>query len=402
MRGRLLYVIGSLDVGGAEQHLLQLLPQLKARGYQPAIYTIGLEGVLAPKFVAKGINVYSPPLANYLQSLPSPLGRLILLLISVSRLFVLLLTLRPAVVHFFLPEAYLVGGLVSLLIPGLCRVMSRRSLDFYQARCQLLARIERWLHQKMNTILGNSRAVNRQLRGEGVLEDRLGLIYNGLDMSAFEVAFDKKHVRNEFGLTLEGLVFISVANLISYKGHEDLLKAFGMVKDRLPLDWTLLCIGRDTGIGDDLQALAEDLSIASHIRWMGLRQDVIKLLQLSDIGLLASHQEGFSNAILEGMAAGLPMIVTDVGGNSEAVLNGQTGLVVPPHQSTALGDAIVELAMNRGRISTMGMMGRARIYEFFSLNDCVDRYENLYMGLLGKKCSTTSEIISGQDSKGII
>jgi len=168
------------------------------------------------------------------------------------------------------------------------------------------------------------------------------------------------------------------------------------------LDWTLLCIGRDTGIGNDLQVLARDLSIASHIRWMGLRQDVIKLLQLSDIGLLASHQEGFSNAILEGMAAGLPMIVRDVGGNSEAVLNGQTGLVVPPHQSTALGDTIVELAMNRGRISTMGMMGRARIYEFFSLNDCVDRYENLYMGLLGKKFSTTSEIISGQDSKGII
>ena len=197
-------------------------------------------------------------------------------------------------------------------------------------------------------------------------------------------------------------MLILIANLIPYKGHEDLLNALAMIKDRLPEDWTLLCVGRDNGIGDDLQSTARDLSISSNVHWMGLRNDAIQLLRLSDIGLMCSHQEGFSNSILEGMAAGLPMIVTDVGGNSEAVLHDQTGYVVPPHQPKAMAEAIVELALDQERISVMGTMGRTRISEFFSLNGCIDRYENLYMGLLGKSSGSVSEIISGQESKGTV
>lgn len=402
MRDRLLFIIGKLDIGGAERHLLLVLPQLQKRGFQLSVYTLSSQGVLTPEFISAGIPVYTPPMADYFDMLPKLLGKPLLLLVSLFRLLSLLLVQRPKVVHFFLPEAYLVGGLVSLSIPGLRRVMSRRSLNNYQLRFPLLARMERWLHPHMDVILGNSQSVTQQLTMEGIAEDRLGLIYNGLDTSLFNVPFDKVTMRTELGLSSNGLVLILIANLIPYKGHDDLLNALAMIKDRLPEDWILLCVGRDNGIGDDLQSMARDLSIYSNVRWMGLRNDVTQLLRLSDIGLLVSFQEGFSNSILEGMAAGLPMIVTDVGGNSEAVLNGQTGYVVPPHQPEALAAAIAKLAVNRELITSMGDAGRTRAEEFFSLTDCVDRYENLYMGLLGKNFGTVSEMISGRDSKGTV
>jgi glycosyltransferase involved in cell wall biosynthesis len=115
---------------------------------------------------------------------------------------------------------------------------------------------------------------------------------------------------------------------------------------------------------------------------MGLRSDIASLMSASDVGVLCSHQEGFSNAILEAMAAGLPMIVTDVGGNAEAVLAGETGLVVPPSHPEALAEALVSLARDPLLRKAFGEAGRARLETRFRLDSCVARYHALYRGLL--------------------
>src|SRR4029079_17142928 len=101
------------------------------------------------------------------------------------------------------------------------------------------------------------------------------------------------------------------------------------------------------------------LGIEENIKLLGARTDIAALLAAADIGVLASHEEGFANSILEGMASGLPMIVTDVGGNAEAVVNGVTGLVVPPRDARALGSAILKLALDPEFLRTMGDAGRA-------------------------------------------
>jgi len=100
-------------------------------------------------------------------------------------------------------------------------------------------------------------------------------------------------------------------------------------------------------------------------------------LRLADVGLLCSHEEGFSNAVLEGMAAGLPMVVTDVGGNAEAVIDGVTGYVVPAHNPELLADALLTVALADDR-ALMGDRGRRRVVEKFSMNSCIDAYEALY------------------------
>src|SRR5205823_891079 len=124
---------------------------------------------------------------------------------------------------------------------------------------------------------------------------------------------------------------IIVANLIPYKAHTDLFHALAQISPKLPADWTLLCVGRDTGYGAKLEKFSQELKLSDHIQFLGERRDVRELLAHAHIGILCSHEEGFANAILEGMTTGLPMIVTDVGGNAEAVVHEKTGLVVPPH-----------------------------------------------------------------------
>ena len=127
------------------------------------------------------------------------------------------------------------------------------------------------------------------------------------------------------------MIGVVVANLIAYKGHRDLIEALALAAAKLPPAWQVLCVGADNDLRPELEALAAAKGLAGNLRFLGQRFDVGRLLEAADFGVLPSRaNEGFSNAILESMRAGLPMVVTDVGGNAEAVVDGRTGFVVPP------------------------------------------------------------------------
>lgn len=176
---------------------------------------------------------------------------------------------------------------------------------------------------------------------------------------------------------------VIVANLIPYKGHADLLDALKLSEKNLPRDWRLLCAGRDDGIEGSLRRKVREYGFEDNIRWLGSVADVPALLAAADIALLASHEEGFSNALIEYMAAGLPAIATDVGGNAEAVEHGETGLIVPAGNPQLLAEAISRLANNPDLRESMGRNGRARVQHRYALSTCVQNYVELYRRLLG-------------------
>ena len=122
--------------------------------------------------------------------------------------------------------------------------------------------------------------------------------------------------------------------------------------------------------------------MSDYILFIGESDEVESLYSTADIGVLPSHQEGFSNSILEGMAAALPMIVTSVGGNAEAVIDKKTGFVVPPHRPDLLGEAVISLADNPDQRRKFGKSGRERVEELFSLDSCINAYEKVYMDVL--------------------
>jgi glycosyltransferase involved in cell wall biosynthesis len=183
---------------------------------------------------------------------------------------------------------------------------------------------------------------------------------------------------------------IVVANLIPYKGHADLLDALQLARHRLPVGWRLLCAGSGAEHAESLSRMANGLGLGRQVLWLGSRSDVPDLLTASDLGLLPSHQEGFSNALLEGMAAGLPMIATNVGGNPEAICHGRTGYIVAPHSPTQLAEAIVDLAVDVGKRRRFGKRGRARVLQRFSLATCVANYDRLFSALVGRESLPTS------------
>jgi glycosyltransferase involved in cell wall biosynthesis len=378
-RRQILVVTESLGIGGTESHLLRTLPRVAADGWKISVFCFSESGERAQKLESQGIEVSYPSAPTSPVSL---LGYHRNTLLGFAKLHGMMRSLRPDIVHFYLPRPYLIGAPAAIATRVPIKIMSRRSLSCYQKRRRMVAHTERLLHRTMDLVLGNSQAVVDDLIAEGVPKNKLRLIYNGIDVS--QPLPDREAARHELGIPQDSTVGVLVANLIHYKGHRDLIEALSQIANRLPSPWHVLLAGRDEDSGVDIKALAEARGIASNLRFLGERTDVPRLLAAADFGLLTSHEEGFSNVILEGMRAGLPMIVTNVGGNPEAVLHKHTGLVVPPRDPRAIGEAILRLVRDPKLRAQLGAAGRHRVVEQYSLDRCVQAHTDLYSELLAR------------------
>lgn len=380
----LFVVIGGLSRGGCETHLSIVLPELVKRGYDVEIFLLGFRGPLAEVVESQGVRITAP----WIESDPSRQRalafRLFRIIAVAVQLFFRLVRARPTIVHFFLPASYQLGGPVSLFAGRFIRLMSRRSLDNYKHGNRFLETLEAWLHGHMDVLLGNSAAVTAQLTNEAPSGTRIELIYNGVDLPD---ATNRKapETRDSFGASPDQLLLCVVANLIPYKGHTDLLHAITEAAPQLPNGWVLVLAGRDDGHGPALKNLAAELGISDHIKFLGSYDNVPALLQASDIFILPSHQEGFSNALLEAMASQTAIIATDVGGNAEAIQHGMTGLIVPPRNPQALSHAIVTLAADPDKRATFARASAQRARDCFSLKSCIDNYDRLYMDMIAQR-----------------
>ncbi|UGA39379.1 glycosyltransferase [Chromobacterium haemolyticum] len=214
---------------------------------------------------ANGVKLYKPYFLDTLDKLPVYIRKpLIMVLSSVSYLRVLS-KYNPDILHFFLPQAYLFGAILSFLSRKRIRLMSRRSLNFYQKKHKGLTRIEHALHLKMDAVLGNSISVNEQLIEEGVPQDKLGLIYNGVNLNQFKNLPPRSKVRSEIGVGHDDLMMVCVANLIQYKGHADLLQALHTIKHDLPNGWRLILVGRFTEYAAVLQAMVSEVGLTENV-----------------------------------------------------------------------------------------------------------------------------------------
>ena len=320
---RVTVVTNRLSTGGAERHLAQVLPALKARGLDVELFLLERGGVLEPQLASGGVTV---------EGVFRRFGRAGHLLVAAGALYRHLRKRRPDVLHFFLPESYLVGAIVAIAAGHRVCVMSRRSLSHYQRNHRFLAGLERILHRRMTALLGNSQAVVDELAGEAGDRGKIGLIHNGVEVPPLNDAQQRVGLRGRLGLPVDAFVMVIVANLITYKGHADLLDALALIKSRLPQPWRLLIVGRDEGIGSQLQAQANRQNLSNNMVWLGERNDIETIWQLADLGLLVSHQEGFSNALIEAMGQGVPMVATAVGGNLDAIEDGKPSPVSCRHR----------------------------------------------------------------------
>jgi|SRR6218665_875107 len=226
-------------------------------------------------------------------------------------------------------------------------------------------------------VVGNAEAIRRMLiQEEGIAAEKISVIPNGLDVARFNQRV-REGLKAPLPDTRGAPVVVHVANMNHpVKRQEDLLHALATVRRAGPALHAFL-------VGDgprrpELETLVGSLGIADRVHFLKHRADVPAIYARADFGVLCSSAEGLSNAVMEGMAAGLPMVVTDVGGNPELVADGERGLVVPPLRPEALSQAFLTLLGDRELGRRMGAQARAFVARELSLTRMVRQHDELY------------------------
>jgi glycosyltransferase involved in cell wall biosynthesis len=209
------------------------------------------------------------------------------------------------------------------------------------------------------------------------------VVPNGVDIAAIDAARPGPAVRQELGLPAEVRLIGLVGRLDHWaKGHKELFEAMASLKERYPVQALIVGGGRREA---EMRELAAGLNLAAQAHFLGQRRDVPDLLQAMDIFVLPSYSEGVSLALLEAMAAGLPVIATAVGGTPEVVTDGVTGLLIPPRDPEALTGALERLLADPAWARALGNKAREYVREHFSLERLGREINEIYQELVTKK-----------------
>lgn len=213
--------------------------------------------------------------------------------------------------------------------------------------------------------------------------NRIVPIYNGVDIREHENNGNRfiETLRKDIGIEINHKVVGMVANLRKIKGIQLFIEAASLISKRNS-NIEFVIIGgdqREAGCTrEELELFAKRLDVHKKIHFLGKRNDIPDLISIFDVAAVSSLSEGFSNVILEYMASSKPVVATDVGGNSEAVVHGETGLVVPPGDPYALAEAILSILENREMALRFGMAGRKQVEKKFTLEKMIKKYEDIF------------------------
>lgn len=371
---KILYTIGSLGLGGAESQMVLLIRELKKRGWRCELFVLEAKGPFKNILEQDGIPIHD---GGYVSESRKGV-KIFLLLRAVFRFWRLARHVRPDVLHAYLQMTNFIGALVGHAAKVKKVITSRRALGTHQDRHPYRKWLDKVANVLSDRVTVNSNAVRQDtIFRDGIAPEKLVLIRNGLDVSRFsEQEGGRDAVRGNLRLGGDEFGIINVGNLIPYKGHADLINALPKVLEKMG-NVRLFLVGEDRGIQADLERLASSLSLSDRVHFLGQRNDVPSLLMAMDIYVMASHEEGSSNALLEAMAAGLPIIATDVGGNREALDDGQAGMLVPPHDPDALSLAIRKLLDDDVLRSQVAAKAKA-CAQAYSIPEMVEAHIRLY------------------------
>ncbi len=381
------YVDHAGEIGGAEKSLCELVAHLDRERFTPVvIHRPGAEWLKYADGTGIELRAGIPPSGLYDEKrteLPggevARLRRMFEVLPPVAALRKQLGAVRPALVHTNSTKMHMVAGAAARLrrIPVVWHMRDLLTDD--DAR-EWLRRAVRRIRPEVIAI---SEAVAAQFEG---MRCTVRVVPNGIPLDRFEPGRPPEDLRAELGLPDGAPTACAVGRLTPWKGHRTLLRAWPDVIRRVP-DAHLLIVGEvafwEDGYAEELRALSEALGIARNVTWAGFREDVPEMLRLADLLVLASTDEPFGRVVIEGMATGLPVVATASGGVPEIVMDGRTGLLVPPEQPAPMAEAIAQVLSDPTRGESMGEAGRDRALERFDVRRVARQVEEIYDEILG-------------------
>ena len=362
---RVMHVTEDLGVGGLERVVATLCNTVDPDRFESSVLCLRELGAFADDLRARGFPVHlldqTPGRTNYLSFM------------KVARL---LREQRVDVVHSHNTHAFIDGGLGAALSGVKTIVHTDHARSFPDKRRYMIA--EHVLSHLVYKIVGVSDHTSANLiRHERISPRKLTTIPNGIDGSQYDGSVDVAAKRRDLGITRDGPVIGLGARLMEQKGVEYLLRAMPLLIARFP-DLTLVVAGEGP-LEQPLKRLAAELGIEDHVRFAGVRLDLAELLHVFDLFVLPSIWEGLPMVLLEALAAGCPIVASDVGGIGTAIEDGVNGSLVPARDPGALAAAVAALLANPELRRRFSDAGKQVFRERFSAQAMARRYEALYL-----------------------
>jgi glycosyltransferase involved in cell wall biosynthesis len=352
-------------LGGGERIVLKLAALLPLYGYRVSILTFSIH----PKSSA----LISPPCPIYLL----PLRRTYDLTALQAALHFsrFLKQQKIKIVHTFFESSDIWAGLVTKTMSKAKLIWSRRDMGILRTRKHRLA------YRLMASAPSAVFAVSEQVRQHSIQVDRISpalvrTIYNGLNLADWNSPPP--------AAKSPGIAHITtVGNIRRVKGHDIFIKAAALIVPHFPnVSFSIAGDVLEPAYFTELQTLIQELNLSTHFHFTGGLTNLREHLASADIFVLPSRSEGFSNAIIEAMAASLPVIATNVGGNAEAIADGISGLLVPSEDAAALSTAIARLLYDPSLSRAMGSAGRSLVAEKFTTEAMMNATADAYRSLL--------------------
>lgn len=365
----ILHLTTLLDPGGAENHLLTLCQGLHSLGHQVEVaYLLDGHNKLEPKFIQLGICTHGLRMRSRYD------------FTAMVRLVDLIRTNHYDIVHTHLIRSDLLGTLAAKIARNKTLISSKHNDDWFYHNA-VVAQTERWLCKQSRQVIVISQALANFYQSNSLIHDetKLNRIHYGLDLKEFDhklLKTQKKEIYQPLGIPEGAQIVLTVGRLEVQKGQHYLINAFPKIHAYSP-NIHLIIVGQGS-LHFQLENHIKKLGLSSHIHLLGWRPDVQSLMAASDIFVLPSLWEGFGLVLLEAMAAQCPVIASNISAIPEIVVHGKTGILVPPRDSDALAQAILDLLQNSEQRLSMGREGRLRVMTDFTVERMVDRTITVY------------------------
>ncbi len=386
---RVLHVISRLNVGGAASQVIFLTRLLSERGYETTLIR-GSEGASegTMDYLAEQLDVW--PL--HVPSIRRNVGMHDIR--ALAALSVTIARLRPDVVHTHAAKAGTLGRLAARIAPGrsdrvLVHTFHGHSLSGYfsSSAARAFRAIERLLARHTTCLIAVSEEVRDDLVSLRVAEpERFEVIRCGFDFSPFlltdtERLLRRERLRAELAFPSHARLVTLVARLVPIKRVDRFLRVANMLAERG--DTYFLVVG-DGELRDVLQASRDAQTLGDRLIWSGFRRDIADICFASDLIALTSDNEGTPISLIEALAAGTPVVSTDVGGVSAVVVNGETGLIVAPDEERGLAEAATRLLDDGELARRLAQQGRRHVLASFGVQRLIDDHDLLYRRLLSR------------------
>jgi L-malate glycosyltransferase len=364
---RVLHLITRLPVGGAERMLIDIARGLNPQRFASIVCCIQDRGELAAQLDAAGIPVHA---LGRMRTKRFDWG-------AIRALVRLMREQRIDLVHSHLYHANLYGRLAARFaqVPAIATVHNT-----YVRRKFHRELLNRWLAGASARLIAVSEDVRSDLmKYDRIPAQKIAVIPNGIDVGRVDTALTRGEARERLGLAEETIALGCVARLEEQKGHRFLLEALRMLNDPRhgAPRFRALLVG-DGRLRAELEQRAGALGVAEWTQFLGTRHDVPEILKALDLCVMPSLWEGLSVAMLEAMAAGLPLVISDVSGVSQVIGDNRYGLKVPAGDARALADAIAGLAADPARRRALGAAARERVLARFSAQAMLASLSRLY------------------------